>query len=105
MTDAELIQMLRRRLATVEGAAMDLLDVLEETGTKRRVQWERMDAEWERLNDLAPSVRGFLVCYVATMPPRLAALKKLRDALTTDLETALLSDPNVTPEQLAEWVK
>ena len=35
MTDAELIQMLRQRLATVEGAARDVLDGFKLTGDER----------------------------------------------------------------------
>ena len=104
MSDAELIQMLRQRLATVEGAAMDLIDVFERTGNERKAAWEFMRAITTTV-EIPLSVSRFLNAYERTMPERLAASVAFQEALTTDLETALLSDPNVTPEQIAEWVK
>ena len=104
MTDAELIQMLRRRLATVEGAAMDLIDVFERTGNERKAARDAInDARYS--GERAISARDFIEVFDATMPERADALAAFSAALTTDLNTALLSDPNVTPEQIAEWVK
>ncbi|HYE58601.1 MAG TPA: hypothetical protein VD948_08850 [Rhodothermales bacterium] len=98
-SDREVIALLRERLATVEGAARDLLRVLEETGNERKEAHAAFRGKAVRC-----ACGPFVDTYEQTMAPRLEAGKKLAAALTTDFRTALLSSPEATDEQRATWL-
>ena len=101
-TDAELVTLLRERLAAVEHGIHTFLDVLRRTGQERQTAYAA--AIEGRPIDWIKNVSAFLNTYQQTMPERLQASTALNTVLKQTFRETVLFSADLLDEDRAVWL-
>ena len=107
-TDAELVVLLRERLAAVEHGIHTFLDVLGRTGSERQDAWNallkaRQELEWDTIG-ARYATETFLGVYQQTMPERLQASTALNTVLKQTFRESVLFSADLQDEDRAVWL-